>query len=582
MAERVAESAGPRLRRRPAPDTAGWQGAVHPVIARVLAARGVADPVAAQLGLRSMLAPADLGGIDAAADLLVQAVEEGWRIRVVGDFDCDGATGSAVAVRGLRMLGAQQVEFDVPHRMRHGYGLSAELVAEWPAPDPQLVVTVDNGVSSLAGVAAAKARGMRVLITDHHLPGEQLPDADAIVNPNLPGDAFPSKSLAGVGVMFYLLLALRARLRERGRFAGQAEPDLSALLDLVALGTVADLVPLDRNNRILVAAGLARMRRGQLCEGLRALVEVSGRSLEKLSASDLGFALGPRINAAGRLEDMRLGIRCLLSDDPLEAREAALQLNAINAERRERQQSMLDDAEAALESAGQDVLRGEIGVTLFSPDWHAGVVGLVASKMKERLHRPVIAFAPADEAGEGSLLRGSARSIDGFHVRDALAAVAARHPGLIGRYGGHAMAAGLSLERHALDAFSAAFDAVARETLDEQALRAEILSDGELGSEDLCRELAEALTAAGPFGQGFPEPCFDGEFELREWRVVGERHLKLSLRHPQGREVVSAIHFGGWQGQPPAPRLRLVYQLALDDFRDRRGVQLLVRECWPA
>jgi single-stranded-DNA-specific exonuclease len=555
---------------------------VHPVVARVLSARGVADPQAAQLSLRTLLAPAMLGGVDAAVDLLIEAIDLRWRIRVVGDFDCDGATGSAVAVRGLRMLGACDVEFDVPHRMRHGYGLSAELVDEWPESDPQLLVTVDNGVSSCAGVAAAKARGMRVLITDHHLPGERLPDADAIVNPNLPGDAFPSKSLAGVGVVFYLLLALRARLRERGRFVGQAEPDLSALLDLVALGTVADLVPLDRNNRILVAAGLARMRRGQLCEGLRALVEVSGRSVDKLTAADLGFALGPRINAAGRLEDMRLGISCLLSDDPVEAREAALQLNAINAERRERQQSMLDEAEAALQGAGEQLAQGDVGLSLFSPSWHPGVVGLVASKMKERLHRPVIAFAPANEDGQSSLLRGSARSIDGFHIRDALATIAASHPGLLGRFGGHAMAAGLSLERDALDAFAQAFDAVARAQLSEDLLRAEILSDGELAREDICRELAEALIAVGPFGQGFPEPCFDGDFEVREWRVVGERHLKLTLCHPQGGAAIAAIHFGAWQGLPPPPRVRLVYQLVLDDFRDRRSVQLLVRECWPA
>lgn len=533
------------------------------------------------MALRDLLSPQSLGGVDAAVALLVRALDEGWRIRVVGDFDCDGATGTAVAVRGLRMLGAAAVEFDVPHRMRHGYGLSAELVAEWEPPDPQLVVTVDNGISSLAGIAAAQARGMRVLVTDHHLPGAELPAADAIVNPNLPGDGFPSKSLAGVGVMFYLLLALRARLRALGRYAASAEPDLAQLLDLVALGTVADLVPLDRNNRVLVAAGLARMRRGQLCAGMQALAEVAGRQPGTLTAGDLGFALGPRINAAGRLEDMRLGIRCLLSDTHAEAHEAALQLHAINAERRERQQSMLDEAEAALAGDGEQILRGEVGITLFSPGWHPGVVGLVASKMKERMHRPVIAFAPAKEAAEDGCLRGSARSIDGFHVRDALAAIAAAHPGLIGRFGGHAMAAGLSLERQALEPFSLAFDALARQALSAEALRAEILTDGELGADDFSRELAEALIAAGPFGQAFPEPCFDGEFEVREWRVVGQRHLKLGLRMPGGQPL-SAIYFGGWNGDPPAPRLHLVYQLALDDFRDRRGVQLLVRESWPA
>lgn len=559
----------------------GWQHTLHPVVARVLAARGVTDPEAARLALRDLLPPQALGGIDGAVALLQQAIDEGWRIRVVGDFDCDGATGSAVAVRGLRLLGAKAVEFDVPHRMRHGYGLSAELVAEWEPPDPQLVVTVDNGISSLAGVAAARARGMRVLITDHHLPGPELPAADAIVNPNLTGDPFPSKSLAGVGVMFYLLLALRARLRELGRYTDCAEPDLASLLDLVALGTVADLVPLDRNNRVLVAAGLSRMRRGQLCEGLRALAEVAGRQPEKLTAADLGFALGPRINAAGRLEDMRLGIRCLITDDPAEARESALQLHSINAERRERQQSMLDEAEAALAGAGDQLLRGEVGITLFSPGWHAGVVGLVASKMKDRLHRPVIAFAPADESGESGLLRGSARSIEGFHVRDALADVAAASPGLIDRFGGHAMAAGLTLSRSGLDAFSLAFDAVASRALGAEALRAEIITDGELQASDISRDLAEALIAAGPFGQAFPEPSFDGEFEVGEWRVVGERHLKLSVRPGNGGPYCSAIHFGGWQGEPPPPRLHLVYQLALDDFRDRRSVQLLVRDCWP-
>lgn len=550
------------------------------MVARVLAARGVDGPEAARLALRDLLPPQALGGMDAAVALLLRALDEDWRIRVVGDFDCDGATGTAVAVRGLRMLGARTVEFDVPHRMRHGYGLSAELVAEWQAPDPQLIVTVDNGISSLAGIAAARARGMRVLVTDHHLPGAELPEADAIVNPNLVGDPFPSKSLAGVGVVFYLLLALRARLRELGRYAEAAEPDLAQLLDLVALGTVADLVALDRNNRVLVSAGLARMRRGQLCEGLRALADISGRQPEKLTATDLGFALGPRINAAGRLEDMRLGIRCLLSDEPGEAREAALQLHAINAERRERQQSMLDEAEGALAGEGEQLLRGEVGITLFSPGWHAGVIGLVASKMKDRLHRPVIAFAPADESGESEVLRGSARSIAGFHVRDALAAVAAAHPGLIERFGGHAMAAGLTLPRASLETFSRVFDEVASRALSAEALRAEILTDGELAAADINRDLAEALIAAGPFGQAFPEPCFDGEFEVGEWRVVGERHLKLTVRPRAGGTSCSAIHFGGWEGEPPPGRLHLVYQLALDDFRDRHGVQLVVRERW--
>jgi single-stranded-DNA-specific exonuclease len=566
-----------RLRRRAVPPHGPWPAPIHPVVARVLAARGVTSADQAQLSLRRLLAPSALGGIGAAVALLRTAILERWRIRVVGDFDCDGATGTAVAVRGLRLLGAAAVEFDVPHRMRHGYGLSAELVAEWPAPLPDLVVTVDNGVSSHAGVAAAKARGMRVLITDHHLPGATLPAADAMVNPNLDADPFPSKALAGVGVMFYLLLALRADLRERGHFGAAGEPDLAALLDLVALGTVADLVSLDENNRILVAAGLARMRRGQCCAGIRALCTVAGRRLDALTASDLGFAIGPRINAAGRLEDMRLGIRCLLAEDDGEALTAAQALHAINAARRDLQQDMLADAEACLDGADNGTLRGKVGITLFQPDWHAGIVGLVASKMKERLHRPVVAFAPADEAGEGAWLRGSARSIPGFHVRDALALLATERPELIARFGGHAMAAGLTLQRERLDDFTHCFDALATRLLDADALRAELHSDGELAGDELTRELAEALIAAGPWGQGFPEPCFDGEFGVSGWRVVGERHLKLSLRHRDGVGI-EAIHFGAWQGEPPPPRVHLLYQLALDDWRDRRGVQLLVRE----
>ena len=571
-----------RLRRREASTSVAWPASVHPVVARVLAARGVTSPEQAQLTLRRLLSPTALGGIAEAVELLDSAVREGRRIRVVGDFDCDGATGSAVAVRGLRLLGATAVDFDVPHRMRHGYGLSAELVAEWQAPLPELVLTVDNGISSHAGVAAAKARGMRVLITDHHLPGASLPAADAIVNPNLDADPFPSKSLAGVGVMFYLLLALRARQRERGDYAGGAEPDLSSLLDLVALGTVADLVCLDENNRILVSAGLARVRRGQCCAGIRALCAVSSRKLESLTASDLGFAIGPRINAAGRLEDMRLGIRCLLADDDAEALAAAQALHAINAARRDLQQDMLADAEACLEGADNGALRGSVGVTLYQPSWHAGIVGLVASKMKDRLHRPVVAFAPADEAGEGEWLRGSARSIPGFHIRDALALLSAEQPDLIPRFGGHAMAAGLTLHRDCLDDFTRRFDALASRLLDADALRAELLSDGALAGAELSRELAEALIAAGPWGQGFPEPCFDGSFSVTGWRVVGERHLKLSLRHAEDGAPVEAIHFGGWQGEAPPARVHLVYQLALDDWRDRRGVQLLVRELFPA
>ncbi len=552
------------------------------MLQRVYAARGVLQPDDAQARLAQLLHPQSLGGLDAATALLAAAMREQQRILVVGDFDADGATGTAVAVRGLRLLGAQQVGFRVPHRLRHGYGLSPELVADIikDAPrgeSPDLLLTVDSGIACLRGVDAANAAGIRVIVTDHHLPGLKLPAAAAIVNPNLEGDGFPSKALAGVGVVFYLLLALRRRLRDEGWFSarGEKEPDLSPLLDLVALGTVADMVPLDANNRVLVQAGLRRMRAGQLQPGLRALANVSGRRLDRMSAADLGFALAPRVNAAGRLEDMSLGIACLLSDSDSDAARLASQLDAINAERKELQSQMLEQAELLVGRwlATHD---GDMpnGFCVFDPDWHPGVVGLVASRLKDRLHRPVIAFAPG---GDDGLLRGSARSIAGFNIRDALADLAAREPGLIGRFGGHAMAAGLSLRPEHYERFAAAFAVLAQERIDATALQAELWSDGSLARNEFERDLAEQLRLAGPWGQGFPEPVFDDEFILESWRVVGETHLKLRLRHAEGGEPLDAIEFGGWRGEPPAPRLHLAYQLDLDDWRDRRGVQLLVR-----
>jgi single-stranded-DNA-specific exonuclease len=572
----------PELRRRTVPAFAAWSDAVHPVLQRVYAARGVTRPEQAQARLAQLLDPASLGGLDVATALLAEAIVARRRILVVGDFDADGATGTAVAVRGLRLLGAEEVGYRVPHRLRHGYGLSPELVEDLRALSPHLLLTVDSGIACLRGVDAANAAGMQVIVTDHHLPGPQLPAAAAIVNPNLQGDGFPSKALAGVGVVFYLLLALRRRLRDAGWFAqrGVAEPDLSPLLDLVALGTVADMVPLDDNNRVLVQAGLRRMRAGHLQPGIRALAELAGRRLDRLCAADLGYALGPRINAAGRLEDMALGIACLLSDDEGEARALAVQLDAINAERRELQQQMLEQAETLV---GHWLARATggmpNGLCVFDPDWHPGVVGLVASRLKDRLHRPVVAFAPG---GDDGLLRGSARSIAGFHVRDALADIAAREPGLIGRFGGHAMAAGLSLPRANYERFAAAFAALAEERIDAAALQAEIWSDGVLARGEIDRALAEQLRLAGPWGQAFPEPVFDGEFALDGWRVVGESHLKLRLRHADGGEPLDAIEFGGWRGEAPAARMHLAYQLDLDDWRDRRGVQLLVRQRTPA
>ncbi len=544
-----------------------------------------------------------LGGIERACALLGEAIERNLRICVVGDFDADGATGTAVAVRGLRLLGAREVGYRVPNRFRDGYGLSVGLVQSLAAAAPDLIVTVDNGVASHAGIAAAKALGIRVVVTDHHLPGATLPAADAMVNPNVlafdtcthghahcdacvldvrMNAAFESKALAGVGVMFYLLLALRAWRRSAGAYASrEAEPDLSVLLDLVALGTVADLVPLDANNRILIDAGLRRIRAGRACAGIKALYRVSARDPERAIAADLGFALGPRINAAGRLDDMSLGIECLLSDEPARADALAAQLSAINAQRQELQSAMVEQGEAMVEQflarhSAEDLPHG---IVLYEPDWHPGVVGLVASKLKERLHRPVVACAPA-EAGADEL-RGSARSIAGFHLRDALAEVDVACPGLMTRFGGHAMAAGLTLSLANLTRFSAAFDAVARRRLDAEALERFVSSDGELAAHEFTEDAAHALRYAGPWGQAFAEPAFDNVFAVDTWRAVGERHLKLKLRLEDRAELLDAILFNAQHSMPPPPRLRAVFQLDLNHWNGVERLQLLLRHIEP-
>jgi single-stranded-DNA-specific exonuclease len=572
-------SAAPRIVRRP--DVAvseDWPDTILPLLRRLYTARGASDPGAARPRLADLPPPDALAGIDAATLLLSNAIANDRHILVVGDFDCDGATACAVAVRGLRMLGAGRVSYAVPNRIVHGYGLSAGLVEELAVRDygdlgrPHLLVTVDQGIACHAGIAAAKALGWQVLVTDHHLPGEVLPPADAIVNPNQRGDAFPCKALAGVGVVFYVLLALRRRLREAGAFAG-ALPDLTSLLDLVAVGTVADLVPLDRHNRALVAAGLRRLRAGEGAAGLRALIEVSGRDPARLGAMDIGFAIAPRINAAGRLEDMALGIECLLTEDAGHAHQLAKVLDGINAERRGVQQDMVEEAER-LVAERRDALGSETpaALCLFDAGWHPGVIGLVASKLKEALHRPVVAFAPAEPGSD--LLRGSARSIPGFHIRDALAAVDAGKPGLVGKFGGHAMAAGLSLSRDALPAFEAAFRAHAESALDPMTLRAELLSDGPLAEAEFDRKHADALRDAGPWGQAFPEPLFDGVFDVLSWRPVGNRHLRLDLG--QGSRRFVGIQFGGWDGTPPPARMRIAYRLQPDDYRGGDAVQLVV------
>lgn len=569
--------------RRPVPDpvvAGNWPADWPDALRRVLVARGVSDHQQARLQLAQLHPPALLGGIGAAARCLLAAIDADARVLVVGDFDCDGATGTALAVRGLRLLGARDVCYRVPHRAVHGYGLSPALVEDLVEMAPQVLITVDNGIACLAGVAAAKARGWQVIVTDHHLPGAQLPAADAIVNPNLDGDAFPSKGLAGVGVMFYLLLEVRRQLRERGDARGEA--DLSALLDLVAIGTVADMVPLDRNNRILVAAGLSRIRRGLAHPGVCALMTVAGRQAERLTATDVGFALAPRINAAGRLEDMSIGIACLLSDDPGHALQCATALNQINAERRVVQQQMMDEAEALADTLAMDAADPPAALCLFDPGWHPGVVGLVASRIKDRVNRPVLAFAPAQSlagapVADDTPLRGSARSVRGFHIRDALAAVDARHPGLIERFGGHAMAAGLSIRHDALAAFGAAFIDHAQADLDPALLAHRIDSDGPLAPNEFTVALAHTLAMAGPWGQGFPEPQFDNVFAVAAWRVVGERHLRMELVPVDGGVRINAIHFDGWSGEPPPARIHAVYQLAVDRYREREQVQLIVR-----
>lgn len=563
-------------RREAAGDPHGWPEHVHPVLQRVYAARGVMGPTEADHRLHGLLAPNDLSGIECATQLLTEAITKQQHIVIAADFDCDGATGAAIAVRGLKMLGARNVGYVVPNRMLHGYGLSPALIDTLQTA-PDLIITVDNGIASHAGVAAAKARGCRVIITDHHLPGASLPDADAIVNPNLASDGFASKHLCGAGVMFYLLLALRARLRDNGTFTGCDEPDLAPLLDLVALGTVADLVRLDRNNRILVEAGLRRIRAGRACAGINALIEISGRDRRRLIASDLGFSVAPRINAAGRLEDMSLGIECLLTDDVSRAHELATILNGINVERRGLQDAMTADAEAMLADIDAG---GATGVTLFEPSWHQGVIGLVASKIKERLHRPVIAFAYANDNREE--LRGSARSIASFHVRDALAEVDAREPGLIARFGGHAMAAGLSLRAQDYERFARCFDAVARERIDPESLQPLLHSDGELVPQDFVIELAHQLRVAGPWGQGFPAPLFDNLFECAGWRRIGaeERHLRMNLRDPRDGRTHEAVMFNAPPQAPPAT-LRAVYELDINDWQGRESLRLLLRHVEP-
>ena len=568
-----------RIEARPLPSQLPDLGNLPPLLTRLYAARGVRSAEELDRSLARLIPYQRLKGIDAAVALLVEALERRERILIVGDFDADGATASAVGVLGLRMLGAAQVDYLVPNRFEFGYGLTPEIVAVACERQPDLLLTVDNGISSVEGVAAARAAGMRVLVTDHHLPGPELPAADAIVNPNQPGCAFPSKALAGVGVMFYVLLALRARLRDMGWFTAQRpEPNLGELLDLVALGSVADVVPLDANNRILVHQGLARIRAGRARPGLRAILEVAGRDHRRITSTDLGFILGPRLNAAGRLDDMGLGIECLLCEDEALARDMAVQLDQLNQDRKAIEQGMQREALAQLKDLPLEDM--PFGLCLFEPDWHQGVIGILASRMKERYHRPTIAFA---DAGDG-VLKGSARSVPGFHIRDALDAVAAKHPELISKFGGHAMAAGLSLPQANFAAFAAAFDAEVRRQLCEDDLTGRLLSDGALSIEEFHLPLARELRNAGPWGQHFPEPLFHGVFQLVQQRVVGERHLKVVLKSECGSVQLDGIAFGVDRDIWPNPTVRwveLAYKLDVNEYRGQESVQLLIAHISP-
>ena len=553
-----------------------------PLLRRLYASRGISSAGELERSVRGMLPWQQLSGIDKAVALLYRALQEELRIVVVGDFDADGATSTALSVLALRALGCGNVTCLVPNRFDDGYGLSPEVVDQAHARGAQMILTVDNGISSHSGVDRAHELGIPVLVTDHHLPGETLPDAEAIVNPNLRDCTFPSKSLAGVGVAFYLMLALRAHLRDQGWFAtrGLAEPNLAELLDLVALGTVADVVPLDANNRILTWQGLSRIRAGKCRPGIKALLEIANRDPQKLAASDLGFALGPRLNAAGRLDDMSVGVALLLCDNVGEARVLASELDALNQTRKEIEQGMQAEALALCEKLerSSETLPG--GLAMYHPEWHQGVVGILASRIKERFHRPVIAFAPA---GDG-LLKGSGRSIQGLHMRDALERLDTLYPGMMLKFGGHAMAAGLSLEASRFEEFQQRFGDLVTEWLDPALLQGEVVSDGPLSPAEMTLEIAEMLRDAGPWGQMFPEPLFDGRFRLLQQRIVGERHLKVMVEPVGGGPLLDGIAFNVDTTIWPDNGVRevsLAYKLDVNEFRGNRSVQLIIDDIWP-
>ncbi|ANQ25458.1 single-stranded-DNA-specific exonuclease RecJ [Vibrio natriegens] len=570
------------IQRRPEPDLSLLPDSIPPILKRIYINRGITDMAQLETSARGLHSYQKLGGIDQAVALLFQAIKEQKRIIVVGDFDADGATSSALSVLALRMLGSANVDYLVPNRFEDGYGLSPEVVDQALELGAEMIMTVDNGVSSIEGVRYAKENGITVLVTDHHLPGQVLPDVDAMVNPNLESCAFPSKALAGVGVAFYLMMALCVHMRKLNWFAeqGMQEPKLMELIDLVALGTVADVVPLDENNRILVHQGLQRIRAGKARPGIQALIEVAKRDARRLVASDFGFALGPRINAAGRLDDMSFGVELLMCNNIHAARRMASELDGLNQTRKEIEEGMKQEAMAFCERL-QFGENSELpyGLALFQRDWHQGVIGILASRIKEKFHRPVIAFA---DGGEGTI-KGSCRSIPGLHMRDALDFIDTQNPGLIIKFGGHAMAAGLTIKEQDFERFSRLFDEVVKKELDDAALKGVILSDGELKPEEFSMHVAELLRAGGPFGQAFPEPVFDGEFKVLHQKLVGEKHLKLMLEplhkgHPTN-VMIDGIAFNvDLRRWPDASvkTVRLAYKLDVNEFRGNQSLQLMI------
>ncbi|HHF2871891.1 TPA: single-stranded-DNA-specific exonuclease RecJ [Vibrio diabolicus] len=570
------------IQRRPEPDLSLLPDSIPPILKRIYINRGITDPAQLETSARGLHSYQKLGGIEQAVELLFQAIKEQKRIIVVGDFDADGATSSALSVLALRMLGSHNVDYLVPNRFEDGYGLSPEVVDQALELGAEMIMTVDNGVSSIEGVRYAKENGITVLVTDHHLPGQVLPDVDAMVNPNLESCHFPSKALAGVGVAFYLMMALCVHMRKHNWFAeqGMQEPKLMELIDLVALGTVADVVPLDENNRILVHQGLQRIRAGKARPGIQALIEVAKRDARRLVASDFGFALGPRINAAGRLDDMSFGVELLMCNNIHAARRMASELDGLNQTRKEIEEGMKQEAMAFCErlqfGEGSEL---PYGLALFQRDWHQGVIGILASRIKEKFHRPVIAFA---DGGEGTI-KGSCRSIPGLHMRDALDFIDTQNPGLIIKFGGHAMAAGLTIKEQDFERFSRLFDEVVKKELDEAALKGVIMSDGELKPEEFSMHVAEQLRSGGPFGQAFPEPIFDGEFKVLHQKLVGEKHLKLMLEplykgHPTN-VMIDGIAFNvDLRCWPDASvkTVRLAYKLDVNEFRGNQSLQLMI------